>query len=426
MTPMPIARRTFRALRHRNYRLYFAGQVASFSGTWMQIVAQAWLVLELTDSGVALGVVTALQFGALLFIGPWGGVVADRFDKRKVVMATQAAAGVLALVLALLTATDSVELWHVYLLAFLLGLATAIDNPARQSFVHDMVGPEDIANAVSLNTVVFNSSRIVGPAVAGLLIVKAGVTPCFFVNAASYGAVVLALALIRPDELHHEERPADREPARLVEGLRYVAATPALRTPLLMMVVMGTLAYEFQVTLPLFAKRTFDGGAGTYALMNSVVAVGAVVGGLVAASRGAPTPRRVIGSALLFGIFMLAAALMPTLPIALVALALMGAPSITFIAMANATLQLNSAAEMRGRVMALWSTAFFGTTLVGGPIVGWVAEHYDARTSLAVGAIATILTALVAARAWLLRGVRGVMRSSLDDDLDRRPDLAAP
>ena len=422
---MPTARRTFRALRHRNYRLYFTGQVASFSGTWMQIVAQAWLVLELTDSGVALGVVTALQFGALLFIGPWGGVVADRFDKRKVVMATQGIAGALALLLGLLTATDTVELWHVYALALALGIATAIDNPARQSLVHDLVGAEDIANAVSLNTVVFNISRIVGPAIAGVVIVNWGVTPCFLINGASYGAVVLALALMRARDLHREER-THHEPARLLEGLRYVRRTPALRTPLLMMVVMGTLAYEFQVSLPLFAKRTFDGGAGTYALMNSVVAVGAVVGGLVSASRGAPTPRRVIGSALLFGVFMTAAALMPNLPSALVALALMGAPSITFIAMANATLQLNSAQEMRGRVMALWSTAFFGTTLVGGPIVGWVAEYYGARASIAVGGVATILTALFAARTWLLRGVRSVMGSSWRDDVDRSTDLAAP
>ena len=423
---MPLARRTFRALRHRNYRLYFSGQVASFSGTWMQIVAQAWLVLELTDSGVALGIATALQFGPLLVIGPYGGVIADRFDKRKVVMATQAAAGVLALALALLTATDVVRLWHVYVLAFALGVATALDNPARQSLVHDMVGPDDLPNAVSLNTVVFNASRIVGPAIAGVVIAKWGVTPCFLVNAASYAAVVVALALMHTDELHTEERPADREPARLLEGLRYVAATPALRTPLLMMVVLGTLAYEFQVTLPLFAKRTFDGGAGTYGLMNSMIAVGAVVGGLFSASRGAPTPRRVIGSAFLFGVLMLGAAGAPTLPAALVLLTLMGAPSIVFIAVANATLQLNSAPEMRGRVMALWGTAFFGTTLVGGPIVGWLAEEYGARASIAVGGAATVLTALFAAKTWLLRGVRSALGSSLRDDVDRQSDLAAP
>lgn len=391
------ARRTFRALRHRNYRLFVTGQVASLSGTWMQTVGQAWLVLKLTDSGVALGVVTALQFLPLLVFGPLAGLIADRFDKRKVVMATQGTSGVLALILAVLTATGAIELWMINVLAFSLGVVTAIDNPARLSFVHEMVGPEDLPNAVSLNTVVFNASRIVGPGIAGAVIATAGIAPCFFVNAASYSVVVVALALMRTSELRPAPRAA-RERGQLREGIRYVASNPTLRTPLLMMAVMGTLAYEFQVTLPLLARYTFDGGAGTYAALTSIVGAGAVMGGLFSASRGRPTNERLVGSALAFGALMLAAAAMPTLTTALIVLPLMGAASITFVAVANATLQLAAEPHMRGRVMALWSVAFFGTTPLGGPLVGWIAEAYGARASIALGGAATVVTALVAWR----------------------------
>ena len=256
------ARRTFRALRHRNYRLFVAGQVASMSGTWMQIVAQGWLVLRLTGSGVALGVVTALQFLPLLLFGPSGGVVADRFDKRKVVMATQATAGALAFLLGLLTATGEIELWMVNVLAFALGVVTAIDNPSRQSFVHEMVGPEDLTNAVSLNTVVFNASRIVGPGIAGVLIATVGIAPCFFVNAASYLAVVLALALMRPAELHRGVR-AERQRGQLRDGLPLrVVERPCCATPLLMMAVMGTLRLRIPASPCRCSRYTFDGGRG--------------------------------------------------------------------------------------------------------------------------------------------------------------------
>jgi MFS family permease len=391
------ARRTFRALRHRNYRLFVTGQIASLSGTWMQTVALAWLVLQLTGSGVALGVVTALQFLPLLVLGPLAGLVADRFDKRRVVMATQGTAGVLALVLAVLTATDVIELWMINALAFALGVVTAIDNPARLSFVHDMVGPEDLPNAVSLNTVVFNGSRIVGPGIAGVVIASAGIAPCFFVNAASYAAVVLALALMRPAELLPAPR-ATRERGQLREGLRYVWANPTLRTPLLMMAVMGTFAYEFQVTLPLLARYTFDGGAGTYAALTSVVGAGAVLGGLVSAANGRPTGERLAGSALAFGVLMVVVAAMPGLTGEFVVLPIMGAASITFVAVANATLQLAAEPHMRGRVMALWSVAFFGSTPIGGPIVGWIAEHYGPRAAIALGGATTVVVGLVAWR----------------------------
>ena len=392
-----IARRTFRALRHRNYRLFVTGQVASISGTWMQTVGQAWLVLKLTDSGVALGIVTALQFLPLLVFGPLGGLVADRFDKRKVIMATQGTAGVLALVLAVLTATGAIQLWMINVLAFSLGLVTAIDNPARLSFVHEMVGPEDLPNAVSLNTVVFNASRIVGPGIAGAVIATAGIAPCFFVNAASYTVVVGALALMRTSELRPAPR-ALRQRGQLREGLRYVAGNRTLRTPLLMMAVMGALAYEFQVTLPLLARYTFDGGAGTYAALTAIVGAGAVLGGLVSASKGQPTSGRLVGSALVFGVLMLAVAAMPTLSSELIVLPLMGAASITFVAVANATLQLASEPHMRGRVMALWSVAFFGTTPIGGPLVGWISEAHGPRAAIGLGGVATVLTALVAWR----------------------------
>jgi MFS family permease len=393
------ARRTFRALRHRNYRLFLTGQVASLSGTWMQTVAQAWLVLKLTNSGVALGIITALQFLPLLLFGPLGGLVADRFDKRRVIMATQSTAGVLALLLGVLTATGAIQLWMVGVMAFALGLVTALDNPSRLSFVHDMVGPEDLPNAVSLNTVTFNASRIVGPGIAGVIIAAFGIAPCFFVNAASYGAVVVALALMRPAELQPAPRAVRGEKGQLRAGLRYVWADTALRTPLLMMAVIGTLAYEFQVSLPLLARYTFHGDASTYGALTSVIGAGAVLGGLAAASHGRPSPARVVGSALAFGVLMLGAAAMPTLGGELLILPLMGAASITFIAVANASLQLAAEPHMRGRVMALWSVAFFGTTPIGGPIVGWIGQAYGARAAIALGGVATVVTALVAWRA---------------------------
>jgi MFS family permease len=389
--------RTFRSLAVRNYRLYFAGQVVSVSGTWMQQVAQGWLVLRLTNSGVALGTVTALQFLPVLLLGAWGGLIADRFDKRSLLIGTQSVAGVLALVLGLLTLTGDIRIWMVYVLAAALGCVNAVDNPTRQAFVREMVGPVDLPNAVSLNSVVMNTSRVIGPAVAAVLIVTVGLAPCFLINAASYLGVLVGLCLMRPQELLGTGTVAKAK-GQLRAGLRYAWSTPELRNPLLMMVVIGTLAYEFQVTLPVMARFTFHGGAGAYGVMTSCMAAGAVVGGLAVASRERPTPRSLTVSAVAFGVLILGVAVAPNLAAALVLLVLMGGASISFIALSNSTLQLRSDPAMRGRVMALYAVAFLGSTPIGAPVVGAVAQAWGARAALALGGAATLVAAAATAR----------------------------
>jgi MFS family permease len=394
---MVVLRRTFSSLRVRNYRLYAAGQLVSMSGTWMQTVAQAWLVLKITGSGTALGLVTALQFLPMLFFGSMGGVVADRVDKRRLLYLTNIAAGLLALTLGLLVVYDAVRLWMIYSIATGLGFVNALDNPTRQTFVLEMVGPARLTNAVSLNSVLMNLARVLGPAGAGVLIATVGLGLCFLLNAGSYLAVIAALMLMRKGEL----QPGPIQPRRkgqLREGFRYVRSTPALLVPLLMMAVVGTLAYEFQVSLPLVAKFAFNGDAGTYAVMTAVMGGGAVAGGLLTASvrgRKATTLARV---AIAFGLAQIAAALAPSFWIELVALVLLGATSIGFLALGNTTLQLNASPVMRGRVMGLWAVAFLGSTPVGGPIVGYVGEHIGSRYGLGLGGVASLAAGLVAYR----------------------------
>ncbi|HZU78898.1 MAG TPA: MFS transporter [Acidimicrobiales bacterium] len=388
---------TFRSLRVRNYRLYFLAQIVSVSGTWMQSVAQAWLVLRLAAparQGVDLGLVTALQFLPMLLFGTYGGLVADRVDKRRLLYATQTAAGVLALVLGLLTASGAVRLWHVFLLATLLGFVNLIDNPARQTFVLEMVGREDLPNAVSLNSVVMNGARVIGPAIGGALIASVGLAVCFEVNAASYLAVIAGLALMRRHELEPSQ-PVARARGQLRAGLRYVWRTPGLRDPLLLVAVVGTLAYNFQVVLALFAKFTFHGGAGVYSALTSLMGGGAVLGGLLVAARNRPNIHRLTAIGLAFGVLILVVALSPTLPVALVVIVPMGAFSIAFIATANATLQLRAEPSMRGRVMALYAIAFLGTTPIGSPLVGWISQTTSPRVALAVGAVATVAASAV-------------------------------
>ncbi len=400
MSPVrQVASHTFRSLRVRNFRFYFFGQIISVSGTWMQAVAQAWLVLHITGSPVALGGVTALQFLPLLLFGAFGGVIADRVNKRALLFVTQATAGILALVLGLLVATGAVRLWMIYLMAGMLGCVNVVDNPTRQSFVLEMVGPDNLTNAVSLNSVVMNSARIVGPTFAGVLISTVGLSLCFLINAGSYLAVIGALALMRRRELHEPTRVA-RAKGQLREGLRYVWSTPGLRIPLLMMVLIGTLAYEFQVSLAVLAKSTFHGGAGTYGAMFALMSAGAVVGGLfVAGRKRAPTTRTLVGAAVAFGVLILAVAASPVLGVAMAFLPPMGAASIAFVAMANSTLQLRSEPTMRGRVMALYAVAFLGSTPVGAPIIGWVAETAGGRAGLAVGGVAALVAGALAALA---------------------------
>jgi MFS family permease len=386
------AHQTFSSLRIRNFRLYFTAQLISVSGTWMQTVAQAWLVLHLSGSGVDLGLVVGLQFLPMLLFGPFGGLVADRMNKRHLLFATQTGGGLLALALGILVVTHQVQLWQVYVLAALLGVVNLFDNPARQTFMMEMVGRDDLPNAVSLNTVVMNASRVVGPAIGGVVITVFGLGVCFFVNAASYVAVIIGLSMMRSGELHPSEQVA-RARGQIREGLRYVWRTPGLRNTLLAIALIGVFAYNFTVTLALLAKGTFHGGAGTYSLLTSCMAVGAVVGGLIAAHRARPTPRLLQVMALVFGGLLAAVALAPTLALAAVLIVLMGAASIGFIATANATLQLSADPAMRGRVMALYAMAFLGTTPIGAPLVGAIAEWTSPRVALLAGAVATLVAA---------------------------------
>lgn len=378
----------------------------SLVGTWMQTVALAWLVLQLTGSGTALGAVVAAQFVPILVLGPYGGLLADRTDKRRLLIATQAVLGAAALALGVVVLAGAVQLWMVVAVAVLLGLVTAIDNPARQAFSLEMVGPDQLRNAVSLHSTMVNAARAVGPAVAGVIIATAGTGVCFLINAASYAAVLAALATmdaraLRPTPL------AERRPGQVREGLRYVRATPELLVPLVMLALVGTLAYEFQVVLPLLATGPFGGGAETYGVLVSAMGAGAIAGGLVVAGRGRTGLRPLSAAAAALGVAILAVALSPTLPVAVVAMAATGAASITFLATGSSSLQLASDPRFRGRVMALWTVAFLGSTPLGAPVVGAISEHLGPRLALGAGAAAALLAAAVGAVA-LARGGSGL------------------
>ena len=374
-------RRTFRAISVRNYRLYFIGQVVSVSGTWMQTVSQAYLILFiLHGTGVQVAVATSLQFLPLLLLGPFGGLIADRLDKRKVLYATQGTAGVLALILGVLAATHTVTLWEVYVLAAGLGFVNLFDNPARQTFVSEMVGMELLPNAVSLNSVLMNSARVIGPAIGGVLIITVGVATCFFLNAVSYAAVIMALAMMRASELIR--RPGVvRAKGQVREGLRYVLATPDLKLPLISMAVVGVFAFNFTVTLALLAKFTFHGGAGLFSWFMVAMGAGAVLGGLATAFRSRPSTRLLAFIGVAFGGAILAVALAPTQVWALVLLVPMGAASIAFVATNNATLQLRADPTMRGRVMSLNAIAFLGSTPIGAPLLGYISDVTNPRVS---------------------------------------------
>jgi MFS family permease len=390
-------RLTFAALAVPNYRRYYAGQAISLTGTWMQMTAQAWLVLTLTHSAAALGIIVALQTLPVLLLTPYGGVVADRSDKRRVMIALQTAMGVQALVLGALTVAGVVRVWEIGLLAVLLGVNNAFENPARQSFMLEMVGPAHLRNAVSLNSVLVNVARAVGPAVAGLLIATLGVGECFLINGVSFIAVIASLATMDPRAIHRGE-PAPRAPGQLREGLRYVRRSPELAIPLLMMAAVGCLTYEFQVTLPVMASHGLHAGATGFGFMTAAMGAGAVCGGLLVAARGKTGLRPLVIAVSGFGTMVAAAALAPSLAVELVALGFTGGASIAFMSTANSTLQLAAAPSMRGRVMALWFVAFQGSTPIGGPIVGWLMGVAGARAGLGLGAITC---AVVAAAGYL-------------------------
>jgi MFS family permease len=388
-------RNLIRSLGERNYRLYFCGQLVSVVGTWMQTVAQSFLVLHLTNSGTALGLATAARFLAMFLFGPIGGLAADRMDKRRVLYVTQTLSGLLAGVFAVLVATGTIRMWMVYVLALALGGVNVFDNPARQSFIPEMVQPEELSNAVALNSVSMNMARVFGAALGGVFVALLGLAACFALNGVSFVAVLVSLAMMRRADLYPAQ-PVPRQTGQVRAGLRYVRRTPELIVPLVMIAVIGTLAWEFQVTLPLMAHYTFHKGAATYGLMASVMGGGAVVGGLITASRPTPRARALAVAAIGWGVAILAAAVAPSLSWELAAMVFVGYSSITFNSMAKTALQLAAVPAMRGRVMALWAVAWLGSTPIGGPIVGWIAQEFSARWSLAVGGLPTVLIALAA------------------------------
>jgi MFS family permease len=394
-------RRSFSSLQIPNYRRYFAGQIVSLSGNWMQMVAEMWLILELTGSGVAVGVTSALQFLPILVFGAWGGVIADRFPKRSLLVVTQTAMAVPALALWGLAASGAVEPWMVFALVFVRGAVNSIDNPTRQSFVIEMVGADQVVNAVGLNSVLIHSARIVGPAGAGALIATVGVPPCFLLNAATFGAMIVALRGMDPERLapaHHSEKRGG-----VGEAIAYVRREPTLLIPLAMMALVGTLAFNFQVLLPLLGEFTFHGGATAYTALAVAMAVGSVAGALATGARGRVSERLLVASAAGFGAFALLAAAAPGLGAAMAALVPLGIASVTFAAGVNSTLQLEAAPAMRGRVMALYSVVFLGSTPIGGPIVGWLAEVAGPRAGLVLAGVAALTAAAGGAIAFARR-----------------------
>ena len=397
-------RRTFRSLRVRNYRLFFFGQLISLTGTWMQQVGQDWLVLRLTNRALPLGITLALQFGPMLVLGAWAGAVADRLDKRRLLLATQTAMASLALVLGVLTATGAVRLWMVYVLALLLGCATSFDMPTRQAFVSEMVGPDRVTNAVGLNSAVFNSARVVGPAVAGVLIAAIGIAPAFLINAVSYLAVIAGLLAMDPGRLHRLP-PVDRAGGQVRAGLRHVWSNPVLRSTIALVAVVGALGLNYRVALPLLARFTFGGSASAYGALASIMAAGAVAGALAAARRSRPSRALLLGSVTVFGLLSFLAAAAPTLLAEAVVLAPLGVASMTFLATANSTLQLASSPELRGRVMALYGLVFLGSTPLGGVLGGWMAGQFGPRSILVLSGVSSLaaagLAALLTRRRWM-------------------------
>ncbi len=398
---------TFASMRNRNFRLFFAGQGISQVGNWMTLVAQSLLVLKLTDSGVALGLLAAAQFGPVLLIGPWAGLVADRSDKRKLLLIVQALAMVQSFLLALV-AFAGAPVWTVYAVALFGGVTVAFDNPARRAFVVEMVPEEDVPNAVSLNSALMTSSRVVGPALAGLVIATAGFGWAFLGDAISYIAVLISLWCIRPSELRRSP-VTERAKGQVRAGLRYVRSVPQLFVPLVMMGVVGTLAYNFGTVMPLYVTRDLGGSDMLFTVVFSIISVGSLVGALAAARRSVVTVRTVAMASLGFGITMLALALAPGIGWAVPAALLVGVTSIGFLVSSTAIVQLEAAPQMRGRVLALQAMLFLGSTPIGGPIVGWVAQNYGARWSIALGAVACL-----GAAAWGLAAVRDADPDAVD------------
>ncbi len=417
--PAGFASRTFSSLSNRNYRFYFAGQSLSMIGTWMQSVTQSWLVYAWTHSGFQVGLLVALQTLPILVLGPLGGTVADRYGKYRILFWTQALAGAQALVLAGLDLGGYLHIWLLYPMAVVLGLINTVDNPTRQTFIVEMVGRDQLTNAVTLNSVMVNVARAIGPAAAGVMIASVGSGWCFLINGVSFGFVLLSLRAMHIDELTPAPR-ASRAKGQLREGFRYVGSTPLLRDALIMMAVIGCLTYEFQTTLPLMAGGTFHGDSQTYGFLTASMGVGAVVGGLVAAGRPGRGMPYLVATAAIFGVAVIGAAVAPSLVVEEILLLGVGACSVTFLALGNATLQLGSDPSMRGRVMSLWSVAFLGSTPIGGPLVGLVGGSLGARYGLGLGGVAALAAA---AYGWTRIRARAA-RGDGDADTALRDDLA--
>ncbi|MCB2177293.1 MAG: MFS transporter [Actinomycetales bacterium] len=397
---------TFASLRYPNYRLWFAGALLSNTGTWMQRVAQDWLVLtRLTDeSGVAVGIVTALQFLPTLLLSAWAGVLADRLPRRALLIATQLGQGALALGLGALVLSGHAELWHVYLFALLLGVVSAFDGPVRQIFVAELVPADKLPNAVGLNSASFNAARLIGPGLAGLLIAWVGSGWVFVINGVSYAATILALVAMRASELRALPTAEGARRGQLREGLRYVRGRSDIMVIMIVMGVVSTFGLNFQLTSAMMARTVFGKGAGEYGILGSILAIGSLSGALLAARRERPRVRLVIGAALAFGVAMSVQALMPTYVAYAVMCIPVGLASLTMMTAANSAIQVSTEPQMRGRVMALYMMVFIGATPIGSPLIGWVAQTFGARWAVGIGGIATVLVAAGAAvwagRAW--------------------------
>jgi len=421
MAAPPPPRGTFRSLGTRNYRLWASGAFISNIGTWMQRTAQDWMVLaELTrHNATAVGIVMALQFGPALLLLPFTGFAADHFDRRKLLLVTQSAQGILALGLAILTIAGAIQLWHVYVFALLLGCVTAFDAPARQTFVAELVSDALLSNAVALNSTSFNAARMIGPAIAGVLIAGVGSGWVFVINGVSFVAVVAALAFLRVEELHRKER-AVRKPGSFVEGFRYVRSRPDLLTVLGMLFLVMTFGINFPVFVSTMAVTAFHSGAGAFGLLTSMLAIGSVTGALLSARRERPRMAFLAAAAGVFGIALTLAAIMPTYALFGTSLVLVGLSAQTFNTTANSSVQLMTEPVMRGRVMAIYMGIALGCTPLGAPLVGWVADTAGPRWSLVVGAASGYLASLVGlAYVWRRRG-----RDAVEDP--RRPDYRAP
>jgi MFS family permease len=390
----------FSSLSERNYRLFAAGQIVSNVGTWMQRVAQDWLVLELSArSPMALGVATALQFAPTLVLSAWAGMLADRMDKRKLEVVVQAGMGASALVLGMLVVTNSAALWQVYLMCFLLGCFAAIDQPVRQSFVMEMVGKPQLPNAVALNSMTFNLARIVGPAIAGVLINLIGTGWVFLLNAGTFVAVITGLLMMDPSKLYRGPK-APRKRGQLIEGIRYVRGKPDILIVLVLIFCVSTFAMNFQVTLANVAANVFHRNATGYGLLTTLIAVGTLFGATLAArrsARGRPTRRMLIGGALVFGALEAGLTFMPSYLTFGLMLIPVGAAMLTFSVTANSSVQLAASPEMRGRVMGLYMLVFLGGNPIAGPFTGWLAEEFGGRSPFLVGGGLAVLAALVLA-----------------------------